>query len=146
VERLPPEDHPAPPNELVTLGEDDRAMVRMPSAAERDAYGLAGDEPVVEVRRWDGATEIHPASGKAFAFVLGEHEPDREGRLATVQTMVDELAATLSRGCQLPPEERLVMRYEVSRTTLRRALAQLRDRGVWPDVVAGWPTIHERPT
>jgi Bacterial regulatory proteins, gntR family len=143
---LTPNDHPGPPvADLVPLGEDDQARVRMPLAAERNTYALAGDEPVVEVRRWNGTTDIHPASGKVFAFVSGEHEPGREQRLATIRRMVDDLAAILCSGRSLPPEERLVVRYEVSRTTVRRALAQLRDRGVWPDVVVDWPTVQYGP-
>jgi DNA-binding GntR family transcriptional regulator len=115
---------------VVGLGADDQASVRMPSADERAAYGVAEDEPVVEVRRWNGTTEIHPTRGTSFSFVSGDAEPDHAARLAKIRQIVDDVEEAVARGRPIPTEERLVVRYGVSRTTLRRALAELRSRGL----------------
>lgn len=115
---------------VVGLGADDQASVRMPSADERSTYGIAEDEPVVEVRRWNGTTEIHPTRDTFFSFVSGDAEPDRAARLATIQQIVDDLRQAAADGSPIPTEERLVVRYGVSRATLRRALADLRARGL----------------
>lgn len=95
-------DRRCPAAGAVPIGEDDQARVRMPAAAERQAYGLAADEPVVEIWRWNGTTEIHATRGTAFMFVSAEHEPDRQSRLATIARMVDDLTATVRAGrCRL---------------------------------------------
>jgi hypothetical protein len=49
---------------VVTLGADDRARVRMPSADERLTYGIAEDEPVVEIPRWNGTSRSWTTYGK----------------------------------------------------------------------------------
>lgn len=108
--------------QVVALGADDQARVRMPSAAERRTYGLADDEPVVEIRRWNGTTEVHGTSGREFAFVSGDLEPDKEARLTMIQQIVSDLRSS----DRVPTEEQLVVRYGVSRTTVRRALSELR--------------------
>jgi hypothetical protein len=115
---------------VVALGADDQASVRMPSADERVAYDVAQDEPVVEIRRWDGTIEIYPTHDTFFSFVPAGSGPDHAARLATIQQIVDEMAEAIADGQQIPTEERLVIRYEVSRTTVRRALAELRSRGL----------------
>jgi hypothetical protein len=50
-----------PEPELVPLCPGDEAVVRMPTAAEHRAQRLDEDEPVIEIRRRDGTTEVHGA-------------------------------------------------------------------------------------
>jgi hypothetical protein len=45
----------------VPLGPGDEAVVRMPSPAERAELGLDEAEPLIEIRRHDGTTELHGA-------------------------------------------------------------------------------------
>jgi DNA-binding GntR family transcriptional regulator len=115
---------------VVALGADDQASVRMPSADERVAYDIAEEEPVVEIRRWNGTTEVYPTRDTLFSFVPAGSEPDHAARLATIRQIVDDLREAVADGRQIPTEEQLVVRYGVSRTTLRRALAELRARGL----------------
>lgn len=113
---------------VVALGPDDQVSVRMPSADERVAHDLAEDEPVIEVRRWNGTTEIRPTRDTIFSFVSADAEPDLAARLARIRRIIDDLREAIADGRQIPTEEQLVVRYQVSRTTLRRALAELRAR------------------
>ncbi len=45
--------------DVVPLRPGDEAVVRMPTTAEHRAHGLDRDEPVIEIRRQDGTTEIY---------------------------------------------------------------------------------------
>jgi hypothetical protein len=48
--------------DLVPLRPGDEAMVRMPTVAEHRTHHLDRDEPVIEIRRLDGSTEVYGAS------------------------------------------------------------------------------------
>jgi hypothetical protein len=45
----------------IPLGPGDEAVVRMPTPAERRDHRLGKDEPVIEIRRGDGTSEVHGA-------------------------------------------------------------------------------------
>lgn len=47
--------------EVVPLRPGDEAVVRLPTTAEHRAHHLDQDEPVVEIRRRDGSTEVYGA-------------------------------------------------------------------------------------
>jgi hypothetical protein len=57
----------------LSLGPNDEAKVRMPSAAERHVHHLAPDEPVIEIRRQDGIVEIHGAHRTRVAAQRSPH-------------------------------------------------------------------------
>jgi hypothetical protein len=102
----------------------------MPSAVERAEYHLAEAEPVVEIQRWDGTTEIHRTRGASFSFVSGDLDPDQLPRLAKIQQIADEIRGAIASGRlrpgeRIPTEEQLVVQYGVSRATVRRVLAEL---------------------
>lgn len=45
----------------IRLGPHDRATARMPQEPERHEHELPEGVPIIEIRRADGTTEIHPA-------------------------------------------------------------------------------------
>jgi hypothetical protein len=45
----------------IPLGPGDEAVVRMPTPAERRDHRLGEGEPVIEIRRGDGTSEVHAA-------------------------------------------------------------------------------------
>lgn len=47
--------------DVVPLRPGDEAVVRMPTAAEHRAHHLDRDQPVIEIRRRDGTTEVYEA-------------------------------------------------------------------------------------
>jgi hypothetical protein len=47
--------------DVVPLRPGDEALVRMPTTAEHRAHDLDQDEPVIEIRRQDGTTEVYGA-------------------------------------------------------------------------------------
>ncbi|MBX6354768.1 MAG: hypothetical protein IRZ05_02810 [Micromonosporaceae bacterium] len=47
--------------DVVPLRPGDEALVRMPTVAEHRAHHLDQDEPVIEIRRQDGRTEVYGA-------------------------------------------------------------------------------------
>jgi hypothetical protein len=47
--------------DVVPLRPGDEALVRMPTTAEHRAHHLDRDEPVIEIRRQDGTTEVYGA-------------------------------------------------------------------------------------
>src|SRR5262245_6697137 len=69
--------------------------------------------------------------------------------LSVAETLADQIASgALAPGAQLLSERDLCKQFKVSRVTVRRALAELRDRGqIEPDTARGWfvqaPTLGE---
>lgn len=118
-----------PRDEVEPLGVDDTARVRLPTAEECASCGLVADEPVVEIQRWDGNTELYQGRGACFSFVGPEQDPGNGARLAKLREIAADLSSVLRSGQQLPTEERMVVRYQVSRRTLRRALREVRGLG-----------------
>ena len=47
--------------QVVPLRPGDEAVVRLPTTVEHRAHHLDQDEPVVEIRRRDGSTEVYGA-------------------------------------------------------------------------------------
>lgn len=56
--------------DLVPLRPGDEALVRMPTTTEYRTHHLDLDEPVIEIRRSDGVTEVY---GARQVTVLARH-------------------------------------------------------------------------
>lgn len=119
----------------VYLGVGDEWRVRMPSTAERETHQLAADEPVIEVLRWNGTTEIHGTRETLFTSEADTPEAAPSPRLTTIRQIADDLREAIATGRlrpgdPIPTEEQLVVRYGVSRSTVRAALAEIRHLGL----------------
>lgn len=47
--------------DVIPLRRGDEAVVRMPTPAEHHTHQLGPEEPVIEIRRLDGTTEVYGA-------------------------------------------------------------------------------------
>jgi hypothetical protein len=119
----------------VPVGAGDRVTIRMPSETERQTYHLADDEPAIEIVRPDGTVEIHGAGPMEVVFVSRASEPDGRSPAAHWQHIVADVrqavaAGGLRPGDQLASEDQLATAYRTSRTTVRRALSEIRELGL----------------
>jgi hypothetical protein len=59
--------------DVVPLRPGDEAVVRMPTTAEHRTHHLDRDEPVIEIRRQDGTTEVYAA--RRVTVLAGRSSP-----------------------------------------------------------------------
>jgi Bacterial regulatory proteins, gntR family len=133
----------------VPVGAGDRVTIRMPSGTERQNYHLAAGEPAIEIRRPNGTVEVHGAGLIEVVFMASDPEPTESSPVAKRQRIVADVRRAvvtggLRPGDQLPSEDQLVTRYDASRTTVRRALADIRRLGLArADRATGTWVVHQ---
>jgi hypothetical protein len=109
--------------------------VRMPSATEQRIYHLADDEPALEIVRSNGTVEVHGTGLTEVVFVACDSASYGRSPAAKWQRIVEDVrravaAGGLRPGDQLPSEDQFATRYGTSRTTIRRAIAEIRKLGL----------------
>lgn len=114
-------------DQLRELLEGNQPPARLPSEAElmrRHSVGRGTIRRALEVLAAEGLVESVPGVGWQTVSDAGRHRPLVD-RLADV-IKTDDLQA----GARFPSEAELCERFEMSRTAVRRALAQLEGQGV----------------